>query len=383
MNKKITILLSIALLGSVGLNALLVARYRYDWRPWQKADEMPPLPEFDLANDALTPAPTLKLTFDGRSDELEPVAAWQDAARVKLAAGLGVDLPTAAPSARTLGTETVGAVTREQIVFGMADGVEVPAFLLKPTEGVIRGGLVVIPGHSWGIVATAGIFEDYQHSMALRLAEAGFAVLTFEVRGLGYLQRLGPEGMDLGIEAMTGMDIHRGQASGGVTARDGSACVSYLLERDDLDVGRVGVVGFSSGGKAAIYLAALDSRVATTVASGCVGSFEHNFRVSRHGANEAIPGLGHWLEMSDVLGLIAPRPLLVHWGANDTDRAMFAAAYNDSSMPTVDAARRIYAAAGAEGQLQTSVTPNMGHEFDVEAARRFLTAEFKVDDADD
>src|SRR5205814_1868650 len=110
----------------------------------------------------------------------------------------------------------------------------------------------------------------------------------------------------------------------------------YLAARPD--VTRIGIVGFSSGGKAGIILAAIDSRVAALVASGCVSSHEYNFAFSQHESYEALPGLAQWLAMSDCLGLIAPRSVLVHWGEQDGDRAERCAAFNVSSLPEFDAA---------------------------------------------
>jgi len=148
--------------------------------------------------------------------------------------------------------------------------------------------------------------------------------------------------------------------------------VSYLESRDETATNQVGVVGFSSGGKTAIYLAALDERVDVVVASGCVTGHAHNFLHSRHDAYEAIPQLGQWLSFSDCMGLIAPRAMLVHWGRLDTDVVHHTAAFNDGSMPTYEDAKHIYEVAGAESSLKHHITETMGHEFDNASAIDFL-----------
>ena len=47
---------------------------------------------------------------------------------------------------------------------------------------------------------------------------------------------------------------------------------------------------------------------------------------------QAVPDLANWLELSDCLGFLAPRPVLVHWGKGDNDPATRSAAFNDSSL---------------------------------------------------
>jgi hypothetical protein len=231
---------------------------------------------------------------------------------------------------------------------------------------------VVVPGHSRGIVATAGLVQDYQNANALRLAEAGWVVLTLEVRGFGYLQRLGRGDPALDKGPFMGLSLVRGTTPLGITVRDAAAGLRYLATRPEVDPERLGAVGFSSGCDAAIYLAALEPRVAALVASSCLSSHDANFRFSLNDPYEAIPGIALWLEMSDCLGLVAPRPALVQWGERDADPRSRSAALNPSALPIFDAAKRIYAGAGAADRLERRISPGLAHEFDVAAARDFL-----------
>jgi dienelactone hydrolase len=363
------LVVAIGLLCSLALNAVIMVHYRVPPRLWAKPAPKPVLPEIPL-REAKYEKPTASLTFTGGN-----VTEWQAVGRKKLAELLGMSLPLAAtPIVREIRSEDVGTVTRTTLAFAQEDGVEVPAFVLTPkVRQAKRPAILSIPGHSYGIVATAGIVADYQHSNALRLAEAGYVVLTMEVRGFGYLAKLGPaaEAMDHG--AHVGYALAHGVPAIGMTVRDAAAGLSYLTAREDVEADQLGVVGFSSGGKAAIYLAALDERVKATVASGCVTSHDANFRYSQHDPYEAVPGIARWLEMSDCLGLVAPRALLVHWGDKDNVRQSRSAAFNHDSLPTLDAAKRIYDAASSAATIEKAITSGLGHEFDVEAAKTFLT----------
>src|SRR5687767_11809319 len=155
------VLVTFGLLGSLALNAAIVVHYRVPPRLWAKKEPKPALPEITL-RPATFEKPVAKLAFGNGN-----VPEWQAAGRAKLAELLGVSLSKGTPKVRQVRSERVGAVTRETLVFEQEDGVEVPAFLLASKSQEKRPAILVIPGHSYGIVATAGIVDDYQHSNAL------------------------------------------------------------------------------------------------------------------------------------------------------------------------------------------------------------------------
>jgi len=204
-------------------------------------------------------------------------------------------------------------------------------------------------------------------------------VLTMEVRGFGYLH---PDNSPDAIEhsAYTGYCLVLGTTRLGVTVRDGAAGLNYLRTRPEVVPDHIGVVGFSSGCDAAIYLGALETRVSAIIADSCVCSHESNFRFSRNDPYEAIPALARWLEMSDCLGLLSPRPVLVRWGQTDNDPATRSAAFNETSLPIFEVAKRIYAANGQPERLEKVITPGMGHEFDVHTAIGFLRRQLPIAD---
>lgn len=371
--QKSILIVSVALVASIGLNAALMARFHWPAQLWKQPKEKKvSLPQIAFSKNYNISNVPAKLRLPETIADAKQLHEWQEAGRAKLAELLGVSMTTEAPVVRVAGREQVGSVTRETLVITQRDGVEVPAFLLLPKSDEARPALIVIPGHSQGIVATAGIADDYQHSMALRLAEAGYVTLTIEVRGFGYLQKMGEAGQEMDEGTEVGLSLVNGRSLPGQTVGDALAGLNYLQTRKEVDGKRMGVVGFSSGGKAAIYLAAIDPRMKVLVASGCVESLDANFRFSQHGADEAVPQLAKWLDISDCLALSAPRPVLAHWGDRDFDRKTRCAAWNESSVPTLEAARRAYTAAGAGNDLEKFITAGLGHEFDVSAARTFL-----------
>ena len=366
-------ILSVALLCSFAIIVWGMTHYRIPGKLWRTLDRTQnPVPEIPIALAYRIPIPEPSLSFESRGSAA--IAEWQTVARSKLRMLLGVTEQAHTPAVRKIREDARDKVIRETLVLTAADGQELPAFLLRPAvNGKRRAAVLVIPGHSRGIVNTAGIIDDYHHANGLALARAGYVVLTVEVRGFGYLARMGaaPESVDLASHvawaAMTGATAI------GITVDDARSGLSYLESRSDVDPARLGVVGFSSGGKAAIYLAAIDDRVRAAVVSGCVSGHAANFRYSKHDSYEAVPGLASFLALSDCIGLFAPRPMLVHWGERDTDTQARCAAFNASSLPEFEAAQRIYDVAGAAQSLEKHITPDLGHEFDKAAAIAFLT----------
>ena len=367
------LLLSLALVGSLVTIGWGMVRYRLPGKLWRSYDKWKePIPHIEFSKTYWPVTGKPKYHFTDADASPDALAAWRTRGRDKLRELLGVNFPTAPYSARSLGSDDLGDVTRELLILTAPDNLEIPAYLIAPKAPGKRAALVVVPGHSSGIVATAGVVQDYQHAKALTLARAGYVVLTMEVRGFGYLARMSvpPEGVD--VDCHVAYALVRGTTALGMTMNDVAGGFNYLATLPSVDAQRFGLVGFSSGGRTAIYYAALDDRVRAVIASGCVMSNDTTFRYSGHGAYEAVPQKSLWLEMSDCLGLIAPRPLLVHWGEKDNNVQARCAAFNESSLTEYAAAEKIYQAAGAAKMIEKVITPNLGHEFDNAAAIEFL-----------
>lgn len=378
-------LVAVGLVLSVGLNAAYSIKFKAPKRFWALFEPKPPeRPVIEFRNEHPEESFTPQLAFDSSITDVESFREWQKVGKAKLQECLNSELPREVPEVRLVERRSLGSVTREILVFRQHDGVEVPAFLLLPKEALIEGAaprpaVVVIAGYSSGIVATTGIEKDFHNANALRFAEAGYVVLAMEIRGFGYLQRMGGKNQDIDLGTRIGYLIHHGQCLPGATVDDLVEGLNYLETRREVDPQRLGAVGFSFGGKAAIYLAALDERIKAVMTSGSVTSFVANFHFSQHGSEDSIPGLGRWLEMSDCVGLVAPRPMLVHWGALDNDRRFRSAAFNPDSAAVVKVAHRAYAAAGASSALSATISPDLMHEFDVGVALSWLRGTLPVD----
>jgi dienelactone hydrolase len=161
--------------------------------------------------------------------------------------------------------------------------------------------------------------------------------------------------------------------------------IDYLDTRSDVDASRIGLGGTSKGGIETYLTAAVDPRVAVSVAERGVQSFkwaldhsgwdsrawtfrdalEAAARESKTSVNAAFvrqfydrvaPGIYGEFDAPAMLPLIAPRPILVINGDSDPRTPM--AGVRESAA----AAERAYKAAGASDKFALRVLPNLGHE---------------------
>ena len=126
----------------------------------------------------------------------------------------------------------------EEVVFTSEDGVDLWGWYVPS-----RNGSAVVLRHGSGSTATSVL----PHARVL--AGHGYGVLMTDARGHG---NSSGRAMDFGW--FGDLDI--------------GAAVNFLVERSDVDPGRIAVVGLSMGGEEAIGAIGVDSRISAVVAEG-------------------------------------------------------------------------------------------------------------------
>jgi hypothetical protein len=167
-----------------------------------------------------------------------------------------------------------------------------------PADGQPAGTVLHLHGNAGNITG------HFTH--ASWLASAGWNVLCFDYRGYGQSE---------------------GRISRRGSIEDAHAAVDYLLTRDDVDPAKLVVFGQSLGGAIGIVLTASRQEIAGIVTDG---AFSHYRRTAswhlRHN-NPMLWLVGFWVpptlmsanyEPIDAVADIAPRPLLIIHGQNDT-----------------------------------------------------------------
>ena len=92
-------------------------------------------------------------------------------------------------------------------------------------------------------------------------------------------------------------------------------CVDLLASRREVDPERIGCAGNSLGGEMAMWLAAMDERIAATMSAGFLtrmDQLEHN-----HCRCWKFPGLRTLADFSDIYALTATRPLMCQNGLQE------------------------------------------------------------------
>ena len=160
-----------------------------------------------------------------------------------------------------------------------------------------------------------------------------------------------------------------GSVPAALDAADARRVLDLLASRPDVatdgDGPRLGCVGPSYGGRATMYVAALDRRVRVAAVSGAMNTLRERLVSRASCGSQWVPGLFALGDTPQILASIAPRPLLLELGSVDgTSPALFAA----EIARTLEHA---YAAAGAPERLAFDVFDG-GHRFDGRLADGWL-----------
>ena len=151
-------------------------------------------------------------------------------------------------------------VKHDKVSFTTRFGLTLVADLYKPKNASGRLAAIAVSG-PFGAVK-----EQSSGLYAQALAERGFLTIAFDPSYTG---------------ESSGMP--RYVASPDINTEDFQAAVDYLISRDDVDAGRIGILGVCGWGGLAINSAAIDTRVKATVAS----TMYDMTRVTANGYNDA------------------------------------------------------------------------------------------------
>ena len=105
----------------------------------------------------------------------------------------------------------------------------------------------------------------------------------------------------------------------GIAHWDDIRTVDYLVTRPEVDPDRIGCVGISMGGDRSVYLAGLDDRIRCAVVVGWMSTLRPMIRkhVLTHSFMHFLPGLTRFLDLPDLMGCMAPKPLMVQQCSRD------------------------------------------------------------------
>ena len=267
----------------------------------------------------------------------------------------------------------------EKIVFRSEPRADVPAYVCLPANAAPPYPFVVcLQGHSSGMHNSIGV-EREDNSKAMQVAgdrdfalgcmQHGVGALCIEQRAFGERreQEPGNEAAQRCHEAAMHA-LMLGRTLVGERVYDVDRGLDYLAGRGDVDMGRVGVMGNSGGGTVSVFAAAVLPRLAFAMPSCYFCTFRDSIMSIHHCVCNYIPGLLKVAEMPDVMGVFAPKPVVIVAGKDDEIFPIRATrrAFRDL--------KKIYRACGAEKRCHL-VVGEEGHRFYADAAWPVLLKE--------
>jgi dienelactone hydrolase len=143
-----------------------------------------------------------------------------------------------------------------------------------------------------------------------------------------------------------------GMTSLSINLQHGRAATDFACTLPGVDEGRLGVMGLSGGGAMTTWSALADPRFRAAEIICYSMLWQHmGLRDANYCGMQVAPGLYSLVDIPDLQGLIAPRPLLVDIGIYD------AGFYVESALNCYHQVEAIYQAAGAADRLELDLFP--------------------------
>ena len=241
-------------------------------------------------------------------------------------------------NAQVVSTEKFEKFTLHKVIYYSRQDSSIPAYLLVPHKIKEKSPAVLcIHGHVPEGKANL-VFGDGQFGIPYgrELAEKGIVTLCPDNAGMG--ERAHPSG---GCDFLWRRLNLLGYDLTGYRVYDLIRGVDYLQDLPEVDETRIGVAGLSGGCWLGIVHAALDCRIQAAILSGYFTTFAQTSWFG-HCICHHPKGIGELCDIPDIAGLIAPRPIFVEWGNQDTSRPVH---------PAFETTQKIYSVANAQDRI--------------------------------
>lgn len=249
--------------------------------------------------------------------------------------------------------------------FESEEGLFIPAHILIP-KGIKKGQkvptVICLQGHSSGmhISLARPIYPNDQKTIdgdrdfARQAVRYGYIGVAMEQRGLGELKTGVPDGKNCHQIAFQSLMV--GHTLLGERIFDISRLIDCLNYFENIDMDRIAIMGNSGGGTASYHAACVEPRISAVLASCSFNRYDSSIMVMNHCACNYIPGIVKYMEMPDLAVMIAPRPLLIVSGREDTIFPI------DAAKEGFETVKKIYEKAGAPDNCKMVVGEG-GHRF--------------------
>ncbi len=269
---------------------------------------------------------------------------------------------------RILSREDKGEYTLEKFEFNNEAGAMVPGYYLIPKDGKAKHPAIFYCHWHGGNydLGKQEIFTTHHTPQipAEALIKAGYVVMAIDAYCFGERSGRGPGGPKEigGAEEMSTSkyELWHGRSLWAMIVRDDLMALDYLFTRPEVDKQRVAVTGISMGATRSWWLMALDERIKTAVAVGCLTRYQDLIaeqKLKAHGIYYFVPGILNHFDTEAIISLIAPRPILFMTGDQDIGSPV-------SGIRKIDEmVRPVYELYDNQNAFENIIYPNTGHVY--------------------
>ncbi len=302
------------------------------WRLIQPAAAAPPSPGEYL--DFIRSQAALLHAGDTTPATLDAWRQRRDVLRVALADAWGGFPTDPCPlEPRVLGTLQRDGYRVDKVVFQTLPGILMTANAYVPDAPGKHPAILCVHGHWQGAKQ-----DPVVQARCIGAAKLGFFVLVVDAFGAG--ERGIGKALGEYHGAMTGATLLPiGLPLSGLQVYENVRAVDYLRTRPEVDGQQIGITGASGGGNQTMYAGAWDERLKAVVPVCSVGNYQAYLGTGCCMC-EIVPGALRFTEEWGVLGLTAPRGLLVINATRDAHQ--FSVAEARKSLALAEPVFRLY-----------------------------------------
>jgi dienelactone hydrolase len=335
---------------------------------------------FDTQYDAAAK----EFAFKGKSKK--EVDAWRKVFRPKLKAALGLDkiewqLAGYLPTAQKIDSEDVGYCIRERWLIWTEPSVPLPVVILYPKGKSGKLPLVITPhGHGKNTELYAGIYpnvaekeyaEKTNRNVAVQSVAEGYITIAPTTRAFGDTRSDADKNEDKSFSCHTQLmkDLLVGRTPIGDRVWDMEKIIDWALQNLPVDPKKIAITGNSGGGTVSLFAAACDPRISVAVPGSAFCTFTGSIGTIAHCDCNYIPGILNLGDMSDIAGLISPRPFCAVHGVKDDVFPI------EETRKAFAHLQEVYTAAGAASNAELYEGPE-GHRYYKDGSWPFIKKHF-------
>lgn len=282
---------------------------------------------------------TVKDSFKGLADKVKPSLAWKASSleehqswhnqlKPKIVELLG-EMPAKVPlEVEWLEEKEFDTFIRHKVLVRTEETYWAPVYYFVPKNLTEKTPAVIcLHGHS-GIVPYIGEADDQagldrirksELDYAVHFAKHGYIAAAIVVRGWNETA----DRQDTSIKIprscyqVTMNSFLLGMSPQGLRCWDAMRVIDFLSTQELVDTERLAVAGLSGGGTLAMYLPILEDRIQLVMIGGAFSGYRESIFDIHHCICNCLPGVMPLADMADVVGLYAPKPVLLINGVRD------------------------------------------------------------------